>query len=830
MNESRFICIHGHFYQPPRENPWLEAIEIQDSAAPDHDWNIRITRECYGPNARSRILGRAGKIRRIVNNYASISFNFGPTLLDWMRTERPYEYRHIIEADRVSRQQRAGHGNAIAQVYNHTILPLATETEKRLQIHWGVENFQFHFGRRPEGMWLAETAVDTPTLEALAEAGIRFTILAPRQAREVCGRTPEGEPDGHWRDVGEGVDPTRAYECRLPSGRSITLFFYDGPISQAVAFEGLLADGKAFAERLVGGFSEAREHAQLMHIATDGESYGHHHRHGDMALAAAIHDLEARGYQLVNYAQFLAMHPPRMFVRIAEPSSWSCVHGVERWRSDCGCTDRSDWQQRWRAPLREAFEWLRERLETLYDEEAAKLLHDPWQARLDTIHIVQERTDETLQRFLEKHLKQPDDAAARNQALSLIETMRYGQYIFTSCAWFFSEISGIEGVQNMLYAARAMQLARRFGLELEAQFVKKLEAAPSNLARLGTGAEAYRRFVEPAIVEFSRIVALFGVVTLFENHANTSRRIYTYECRMLDSASSHLANRSLLVGHVELTCTVTESRREYVFALLHFGNHDLHCGVKPFESEAAAFEALKESLIEIYERHSLTQTIRSLDKEFDDGRFYALGDLFLEDRRRILHAALRDNIERFAGIYTSLYEENLALMDYCRQLDIPVSRPFAIAVHYLLTQRLIDLLRESGDDRMRLDSEILAEIMSILKDGAKWQVDLRDEELECALQENLEAHVASFYDELHVEAFEPLPTLIDLCHAVKLDLNTWKLQNEVYDLLTSSEALPRLRATAAAQERKAVAAALRALTRRLSLDPKLIDAVGLEQD
>src|SRR4051794_18687521 len=273
----RYLCIHGHFYQPPRENPWLEAVEVQDSAAPYHDWNDRITRECYAPNSRARLIDDRGKIADIRNNYAWMSFNFGPTLLAWLEEESPDVLQGVIEGDRLSRERRGGHGNALAQVYNHVILPLAGARDKRTQIRWGVADFRHRFGRDPEGMWLAETAADTATLEALAEAGLRFTVLSPRQARRW---RPIGAEE--WTAIPEGIDPSRAYLCRLPSGRSITLFFFDGAISRQVAFEGLLDSGERFVERLKLGFDDARTHAQLVHIATDGESYGHHHPHGDM--------------------------------------------------------------------------------------------------------------------------------------------------------------------------------------------------------------------------------------------------------------------------------------------------------------------------------------------------------------------------------------------------------------------------------------------------------------------------------------------------------------------------------------------------------------------
>ncbi|HEY6988758.1 MAG TPA: glycoside hydrolase, partial [Bryobacteraceae bacterium] len=298
----KYLCIHCHFYQPPRENPWLEQIELQDSAYPYHDWNERITAECYGPNLAARILDDQQRITRIVNNYSRISFNFGPTLLSWAAEHARDVYRGIIEADQRSQKLFAGHGSAMAQAYNHMIMPLANRRDKETQIRWGMEDFASRFGRVPEGMWLPETAVDVETLELIAEAGLLFTILAPHQAKAIRPLT-----GGDWQDVtGSKIDPSRAYLFRTPGGKPLNLFFYDGPISQAVAFEKLLENGGKFAARLLGGLADHNAEAQLAHIATDGETYGHHHRHGEMALAYALDQIETKKQaRITNYGEFL---------------------------------------------------------------------------------------------------------------------------------------------------------------------------------------------------------------------------------------------------------------------------------------------------------------------------------------------------------------------------------------------------------------------------------------------------------------------------------------------------------------------------------------------
>jgi alpha-amylase/alpha-mannosidase (GH57 family) len=516
---ERYVCIHGHFYQPPRENAWLEAIELQDSAYPYHDWNERITRECYAPNGAARVLDGEGKIVQIVNNYAKISFNFGPTLLAWMEENSAEAYQAILAADGESQKNFSGHGSALAQAYSHMILPLANRRDKFTQLFWGIRDFERRFGRRPEGLWLPETAVDVETLDMMARLGIRFTVLSPYQAhqtRRLRGRT--------WDDVSGGrIDPSRAYSLRLPSGLRISLFFYDGPISQAVAFEKLLANGEQFANRLLSAFSDARSWPQLAHIATDGETYGHHHRHGDMALAYALHHIETnRLARLTNYGQFLEKHPPHHEVKIFENSSWSCVHGVERWRSDCGCDSGMNpgWNQAWRAPLREALDWLRDTLARAYEEKGRRLFRDPWAARDDYIDVILDRSPEQIARFLGRHSARDLKDAERITAFKLLELQRHAMLMYTSCGWFFDDLSGIETVQVIQYAGRAIQLSEElFGDTLEAQFLERLGRAKSNLPERGDGRQIYEKLVKPAMVDLKKVSIHYAIRSLFEPYA-----------------------------------------------------------------------------------------------------------------------------------------------------------------------------------------------------------------------------------------------------------------------------------------------------------------------
>ncbi|HEX7184673.1 MAG TPA: malto-oligosyltrehalose synthase [Thermoanaerobaculia bacterium] len=497
---NRYLCIHGHFYQPPRENPWLGTVEPQESAYPYHDWNERVTAECYAPNAASRILDGEGRIERSVNNYSQISFNFGPTLLAWLEVFAPEVYQAVLAADRESRERFSGHGPALAQPYNHTILPLSNRRDKRTQILWGLRDFERRFGRKAEGVWLPETAVDLESLDLLAEAGVRFTILEPHQARRA---RPKG---GQWTDVsGGGIDGTVPYKVALPSGRRIALFFYDGPVSRAVAFEGLLSSGEGFAGRLLSGVPENPDRARLAHIATDGETYGHHHRYGEMALSYAIHHIESHGLaRLTNYGEFLERHPPEHEVEIWENTSWSCVHGVDRWRSDCGCHTGGEtgWNQAWRAPLRLALDWLRDELAPRFEKEASRIFRDPWAARDDSIEVILDPSSESVDGFFARHAGRQPEGEERARALGLMEMQRHAMLMYTSCGWFFNDLAGIETFQVLRYAGRAVQIAERlFGDSIEKSFLHRLEKARSNVPANGTGRDLYSEHVKPFMAD-----------------------------------------------------------------------------------------------------------------------------------------------------------------------------------------------------------------------------------------------------------------------------------------------------------------------------------------
>ena len=688
---DRYVCIHGHFYQPPRENPWLEAIEVQDSAYPYHDWNERITAECYAPNATSRLLDSEGFIAEIVNNYARISFDFGPTLLSWLEQHAPRVYQAIQQADRAAAERFSGHGAALAQAYGHMIMPLANERDRQTQVIWGMRDFEHRFGRTPEGMWLPETAADIATLEALAEAGIAFTILAPRQARRT---RPLG--GRNWTDVSdERIDPARAYLQRLPSGRSIALFFYSGAISKAVAFEGLLDSGDAFAARLVGGFADGQEWPQLVNIATDGESYGHHHRFGDMALAAALQHIESSDQaQLTVYGEYLEKHPPAYEVQILENTSWSCEHGIQRWRADCGCNSgrHPGWRQHWRGPLRAAFDWLRDTLALEYEAEAGRLLRDPWAARDGYIDVVLDRSRENVDRFLTKHASRPLDDAEVVRALKLLELQRHAMLMYTSCGWFFDDVSGIETVQVVEYADRVLQLGEElFGEDISAGFLSRLSRARSNDPAHGNGRTIYEKWVRPSRIGLVEVGAHHAVSSLFDK---CGERVYAYNVAADDCSLGEKGRARLAVGSARVTSRVTLESSDISYGALLQGNHNVSAGARLRGDEEEEREAAR-TLKEAFTNGDFPAVARHIERSFG-APTCSIRSLFLDEQREVLDGILNSALEGVEAVYSTIYEREAPMMRFLNVLDTPVPKAFRNAAELFIDRSLRRAVRADG--------------------------------------------------------------------------------------------------------------------------------------
>lgn len=803
---KRFVCIHGHFYQPPRENPWLETVETQDTAAPYHDWNERICAECYATNGAARIQNGKNQITRIVNNYARINFNFGPTLLSWLRDNAPRTHRMIVDGERRSRRGFAGYSSAIAQVYNHIIMPLANEQDRVTQIRWGIADYQYHFGAPPDGMWLAETAADTRTLELLAENGIKFTILAPHQCKRIRPLSTAGAGDSDsqkhrdaadhaapqgkssatpaWVDTpNASVDTTRPYTVRFASGLSLAVFFYDGPTSRAIAFEGLLNSGESFVARLKAGFKDSAQ-PQLVHVATDGESYGHHHKHGEMALAYALRLLEKdKTVTLTNYGQFLEQFPPEQECEIVENTSWSCAHGVERWRSNCGCSSgKPGWNQEWRTPLRKGLDELRDAIAPLTDEEGKKLFKDLWAARDEYIQVILYRSEEATERFFRAHQSHALSADEQVRALELMEMQRNAQLMYTSCGWFFDDISGIETVQVIAYAARVLQLAREVFGEgasgLEAAFVARLKEAKSNVAAAGDGARIFKDKIAPMEVGLEQVAAHYAISSVFSSFAEETE-LFCYRVRRVSYDIFTSGRGRLALGRAHVASTITGAERSVSFAVLHFGDQNITAAVKPYvESEAAEFDEFAAKVAEQVQRADFPDVIRLIDRYYGHVD-YSLTSLFSDEQRRIVQLILNSTLWDIENSLTNIYEDHASLLHYLSQAGLPKPPALTLAAGFAINAGIRRALEGDPID--------VATLRSFLQLAKSDQVPLESVTLSYIADQRMKRAMVEL--QLSAGSLEMLERALALARTLMempFDLNLWQAQNVWYEILRSS--------------------------------------------
>ncbi len=725
---NKYVCIHGHFYQPPRENAWLETVEQQESARPFHDWNERINFECYAPNAAARILDEQGWITKIRNNYNRISFNFGPTLLTWMAENDPEAYKLLLQADQRSRERYGGHGSALAQAHSHLILPLCNYRDKVTQVYWGIRDFEYRFGRYPEGMWLAETAVDTDTLEVLASHGIQFTILAPRQAKAVrklieptTAGAKEAPAPAEWRDVhADSLDTRRPYWCLLPSGRRIALFFYHGGIAQEVAFSGLLNSGKNFARRISGMFDD-NEEPQIAHIATDGESYGHHHRYGEMALADCLNQIVDNGWAtLTNYGQFLELYPPTYEVQIHEKSSWSCVHGVERWRANCGCSTggKAGWQQHWRKPLRETLDWLRDQLAPLYEREGTRFLRDPWTARNEYIQVMLRRNDDRVRAFLHKHARRTLSPMEEVIVLRLLEMQRHAVLMFTSCGWFFDEISGLETNQILQYARRAMEYAQDVGgLDLHTEFTRRLAEAPSNV--FPDGAASYRQNVVPTSVNLERVAMHFAVASLFEDDP-AGLDLFNYTATVEFFEKIEAGTPQFAAGRICIRSRLTHAEKTFCFAVLYLGQQHIIGNISG-NMNRATFDAMYLRTSKAFGSANLGEAIGILQEYFGPEKF-TLASLFADEKIEIIKAITESGLATAESTFRNVFNDNYQLMNGLQEAGLTLPESWRNIATYVLNADLLAFFEHNNGGEAR-------NLRRIAGDMKNWHIKISEPEV-----------------------------------------------------------------------------------------------------
>lgn len=773
------VCIHGHFYQPPRENPWLGDIEIQESAAPWHDWNERVAAECYGPNGAARILDEEGWIRSIVNNYSRISFNFGPTLLSWMERKRPEIYEAVLRADGLGIERFSGHGPALAQVYNHMIMPLANRRDKETQIIWGIEDFRSRFGRDPEGMWLAETAVDTETLEVLAENGIAFTILAPRQAASVRAMGEE-----NWKDVsGESVNVFHPYRCPLPSGKNMVLFFYHGGLAQQVAFGEALRNGSAFASMLLETLSSSSAESPLLSVATDGETFGHHHKYGDMALAFCLDRLEMSGKaDLTIFGEYLEKHPPADEVRIVENSSWSCVHGVERWRSDCGCSahSRPGWSQGWRKPLREALDGLRDSLSPLFAEKGAEFFPDPYGVRNRYVSVLPGRSEEKIREFLERESGRKLSFEEMTRLVTLLEMERNLMFMYTSCGWFFDELSGIETLQVLAYAARALELGERFSPpeDVRDSFRNKLAEARSNIAEFRDGWRIFDIFVEPLRADLLRAGAHFAVSCLFspgrqgvcspERCAFSSYRISGCSLERKDSG-----NNRYVLGYLGILSGITFEKADLFVAALYRGGRDVLCGVtrKSAPENGNGVRERIESALRDEDEQALV--------DFFGHNVYSLRHLFKDEQRRILNLIISEDVALVTDMLRETVRDYSEVMSFLAALSMPAPDAFRSAAEVVLNDDLRRALESVPLDLVFLERRVA--------DAETWGISLDLPSLRHGAALRLERLLAGLGESPgDSTVLGELYALLDFLGKRKWDVNLWEVQNQFARIINSN--------------------------------------------
>ena len=780
---TKYLTIHGHFYQPPRENPWIEEIELQESATPRHDWNDKICWQCYEPNSVSRIVDNQNRILNIVNNYELMSFNFGPTLLSWMEVHANSAYRRIIEADKNSVSLHQGHGCAIAQVYNHIILPLANLNDKYTQVIWGIKDFEKRFERKPEGIWLAETAVDAQTLEVLIDCGIKYTILSPHQAQCVKSL----EKDDTWHDVSWGsIDPSMPYRYfpdEDDKERYIDLFFYDGAISKSVAFDNLLCDGNKFANRLQDGYVQNRNHPQLVNIATDGESYGHHTKFGDMALSYVLEvKAEELGFKITNYGWFLEKFPPKYQVDIKPQSSWSCCHGVGRWADDCGCSTGAQpgWNQKWRKPLRDALDYVRDELIKVCSCEGSKYYKDFWDARNKYIDVILDRSEESYEKFFKENTIKNLTQKEKTKAIKLMEMQRFCQLMYTSCGWFFAEISGIETTQIMKYALRAMEIAQEFtNIDIEKKFLSILNKAKSNIEGFGTGKDVFEKFVKPSVVTIERLTAQWAFSSKFLNPEDLDE-IYCYKVKKINTKTVKKNQASINFGRIEFTSKITFEKFDMSYVIFNTSSGEYYCSVKKL-TEQNEYAEDRQKITDVFMSNDLIETLKTIQERISTS-YYTLKDILIDRRKVILEKILISKLIKTEKTYRELYDELKAPVSYYMDLGMDIPDVFRVSAKFTLLRKLENELEKMENF---CDEKAVARIVLIKHNADKFYINLNKCAAGSIISKKLENLIKKLASDMQISTADNILGLLNILEKLNIQSNINEAQNIFFEEIYS---------------------------------------------
>jgi alpha-amylase/alpha-mannosidase (GH57 family) len=655
-------------------------------------------------------------------------------------------------------------------------MPLANAREKYTQIYWGIKDFQARFRRYPEGMWLSETAVDYRTLEIMADLGIQFTILAPHQAKKIR-KMEENTP---WQEVNQTILNTKQpYVCHLPSGKLIYLFFYDGSISHEVSFGDILSNGEKLANRLLKAFSQDNGPPELVHIATDGETYGHHHRFGDMALAYCLHYIEENKLATItNYGEYLEFHPPDHEVEIVENSSWSCFHGIERWRSDCGCYCgiHPDWQQKWRKPLREAMDWLRDQSIQIFKQEASAYFKDVWQARNEYISIVLNRNPDHIKSFLQEYSFHPLNSEEKTKALTLLEMQRNAMLMYSSDGWFFDEISGIETIQVLQYAARCIQLIQRFNHHSqEEEYLKILEQAPSNIPRYQNGAKIYQLLIKPAMVDLIRVAAHYAISSLFDGY---QKSIFCYQINQEKINRLESCKLKIAIGQANIRSEITWEEDKISFAVLHLGDYNVNGGVGSYMDEKA-YNIMQNEIIKAFDRGNVAAIIRLMDQHFGTNS-YSLWHLFKDEQRRVIREIMNLNLEQINTSLHQIYIDNYTMMNFLHQLNIPILQPFSSIATYETNQELLALFSQEVIDLTKLEK--------LVQEVRDWSIALDHATLGFKISNWINQSLDNLNVNLNsLNKIIQIIKVLNLLKPLALQLHLWKAQNIYFEMYQQEE-------------------------------------------